>query len=280
MGDRAGEGSLIMGRYTAIFMFLGLASCAFAQRGGYGQGNVVAPGGGGARGYGGYNQGNILSPGGAPFPGTVRLPSNPLGSLTGPNPYAGQNFPIGGRAVRQRTVAVPYGIPVWTSGFYGYGPGYDYGTQPGTNVTVVMPQQPTPQVVINQSFVPQTASPQMHDYSNSDLPETAADNSGVRIYEAPTNGRAEEPPVRTRAAAPAPATRVPASTRDDKPSVYLIALKDSTVRAAIGYWSENGLLKYVTPQGVINHVSLDMLDPVTTVTLNKQQGLDWELQAK
>ena len=277
-----------MTRLFAVGITLLAAGSLFGQRhgatfrtGGFGHGNILNPGGtrigGGQFGYG-----NILFPGGvSAFPnGVVHPPQPRIGSLIppwslptlGPNPAPG--FP-GGRGPdwhRQRTVVVPYAVPVWTGG---WGNPYDYAVnQPASNVTVVIPQQPTPSVVINHNYTPERANPVMHDYTNSQLPQPEPGNGGLRIYDAPSGTpEPERRPVEKRsqpAAAPA----------DDKPNIYLIALKDGTVRAAIGYWEKDGALHYVTPQGTVNRFSLEMLDSDTTVSLNRRQGLDWDLKTR
>jgi hypothetical protein len=143
----------------------------------------------------------------------------------------------------------------WGYGYGGYGP-----EQQGTNVTVVMPQQPAPQVVINHNYVPETGSA----------------SSSVRVYEAPAlGGGTGEGTIEKAETATSPAPKVAV---EDKPTIYLIALTDSTVRAAIGYWTEAGALHYVTPQGHINHVSMVMLDRPTTDQLNRERGLEFELR--
>jgi hypothetical protein len=161
-------------------------------------------------------------------------------------------------------------------GSYGSFDGYYNSNQPSTNVTVVVPPQPTPQVIINQNFTPDVARPVLKDYSDADLPEASP---SLRVYDAPTPGRTDEPRPAKRSESRSAEPGVVRSA-EDKPTIYLIALKDSSVRAALGYWSEDGTLNYVTPQGSINHVSLDMLDRATTDQLNRERGLEFELKSR
>jgi hypothetical protein len=282
-------GVTLMTRFAAVAgLALALAGSLLAQRGsvssrGGGRGGVITHRPGPQYGYGTilnpggvitnrqYGHGNILFPSGVthfPATGPVRLPEPRLGSLI-------PNYPPrrdhGGFPGRGRTVAIPYAVPVFVGGGYDYGYGYA-PEQPAANVTVVIPQQPTPSVIINHNYTPDTARPVLKDYSNSDLPESAGRSPEVQIYTAPTPGAAQE-------AKPAP-SKPRAATPDDKPTIYLIALKDGTVRTAIGYWSEEGVLHYVTPQGTINRFSMEFLDTATTEQLNRERGLEWELKGR
>lgn len=209
----------------------------------------------------GATPGNILNPGG------VSAPLHPTllgGTISGAIPYTGvrpgQRGPGPGR-----TIVVPYAVPVWSGGYYG---AYYGMPQAQPNVTVVMPQQPAPSVIINQ-------------YSGSEGPRTVASTEdasggGLQVYEANPR-RVIENEVETK---PAPVSTPAAArsyVRDDKPNIYLIALKDDTVRQAIGYWVEGGLLKYVTPQATISNVPLDMVDRNASSRLNSQNKLEFDL---
>ncbi|HET8546448.1 MAG TPA: hypothetical protein VFL57_00515 [Bryobacteraceae bacterium] len=271
-----------MRRFGAVALAFALGGSLFAQHRGvisagphpgraavvqYGYGTILNPGGVLAGGQ--YGRGNILFPGGiTSFPATapVPLPEPRLGSLI---PNYPPRYHDGFRGGRSRTIAIPYAVPVYVGG----GWAYDYPPpQPAANVTVVIPQQPTPSVIINHNYSPETANPVMRDYSNSSLPEAPPRSPEVQIYTAPAPGRGEEPKPRAQAQ--------PSRPVDDKPNIYLIALRDGTVRSAIGYWSEDGVLHYVTPQGTINRFSLEFLDTATTEQLNRERGLDWELKSR
>jgi hypothetical protein len=199
----------------------------------------------------GSTPGNILKPGGV---STTLHPTLLGGTISGANPYTGVQA---GSVGRPRTLVVPYAMPVWAGGYYGYA---GYGMpQAQPNITVVMPQQPAPTVVINQ-------------YGGADSGRTVTtaetvERGDLRVYEA-TPRRAEKP---------AEAGPLRSYVRDDKPNIYMIALKDDTVRQAIGYWVEGGLLKYVTPQATISSVPLDMVDRDASVRLNQQNKLEFDL---
>ncbi len=168
---------------------------------------------------------------------------------------------------RPRTVVVPYAVPVYA------GPGYYEQQAPATNVTVVVPQQPTPSVIINQTF-------NQGDPAAMEV-VSGAENRGLRVYETPRRveapAAATVPPV---AAAPVTAAGSAGAPRDDRPTIYLIALKDTTVRQAIGYWIEGENLAYVTPRAAINRISLDQVDRELSVQLNAERKLDFDLKPR
>lgn len=205
--------------------------------------------------------GNILYPGGG---GTMLHPTRLGGTISGAIPYTGVG-PVQGGHGRPRTIVVPYAVPVWSGGYYGYS---GYGMpQAQPNITVVMPQQQTPSVIINQ-------------YSGTDAPRTVTtaeniERGELKVYEA-TPRRSEKPAESAAEPATAPAA-ARSYVRDDKPNIYMIALKDDTVRQAIGYWVEGALLKYVTPQATITSVSLEMIDREASVRLNAQHKLELDL---
>jgi hypothetical protein len=209
--------------------------------------------------------GNILYPGGVTAPlhptylgATIGGPFHPSrlgGTIGGGAPYRGGRGGFHGG--RQQTVVVPYAVPVYGGGYFGDG---GYGMpQAQPNVTVVMPQQPAPSVIINQ-------------YSGTDSPRTVTtaengERSELKVYEA-TPRRTETPSA-------------PDSARsyvlDDKPNIYMIVLRDDTVRRAIGYWTEGRLLKYVTPEATISSVPLDTIDREASARVNAQNKLELDL---
>lgn len=207
--------------------------------------------------------GNILFPGGLSTTHAMRLG----GTISGSSPYTGAA--PGGPGVghgRNRTVVVPYAVPVWYGGYGGYGGYYGYGAQPQQpNMTVVVPQQPTPSVIINQHY----------NTPDGIKPTVTAENSddGLKVYEAPSR-RSEAAPE----AGATPAAK-PAGTyvRDEKPNIYLIAMKDATVREAIGYWVAGDALHYVTPEARISQVNLALVDREGSAALNAQRKLEFEL---
>jgi hypothetical protein len=158
---------------------------------------------------------------------------------------------------------VPYAYPVFVGGggYYGYG-----AEAPSTNVTVVVPQQPAPQVIINNSYVPETANPVVREYSQGEPTES----SGIRVYEG-SQARTTTPP----AAAPKGSGT---SIMDEKATIYQIALTDGTVRQAIGYWQQGETFHYITPESTINHLSLAMVDRDRSIQLNAERKLEFDIR--
>lgn len=201
-----------------------------------------------------YRYGNILFPGGVPAPHMSTHAGRMGPAVSGSIPYTGVPPGTVGRPGRPRTVVVPYAFPV----FYGGG-GY-YAPEPQPNVTVVVPQQPVPQVVINNTYSPpETGKPVLREYSPGQLPD-----SNVKVYEGPSK--------------PSPDSAVSSgrSIMDEKPTIYLVVLKDGTIRQAIGYWVEGDIFHYVTPSSSVNHVSADMVDRERSIELNAERKLDFD----
>jgi hypothetical protein len=207
--------------------------------------------------------GNVLHPG---IP-----PAAAPGFAARPNTHVGNNFRGNGGVRRPYgggTLLVPY--PGYIDPFYagsgnvynpddpifggGYAPPYPEG--PGYNQ-----QQPSPTVIINQNFQPDVVRPQIRDYTNVPLPEP-----GVTI---PAPG----------AAAPA-APGANAAANDDRANLFLIALKDQTVLAAIAYWVQNDTLNYITMNGAQNHVSLSLVDRDLSARLNAERQVQFRLPAQ
>jgi hypothetical protein len=199
----------------------------------------------------GFNSGRVL------FPGTGGPPGSPL-SITDTT-FAGRlgttvsGLNTGGyRRFRTPALVVPYTYPIYGGGYpdpngYGYGSGYAPADQPyGTN-----PPQQVPQIIINQNFIPEHATPVIHDY-------TEDPSGGIHIYDAP--GRE---PVDTSA--------------DDNTSFYLIAFKDHSIYSAFAYWVEGDTLHYVTPQRVHNQASLSLVDRELTEKLNRNHSMPVKL---
>lgn len=204
--------------------------------------------------------GNILFPGGTP--------SHPValgGTISGSLPYTGVRPGGGGGMGRNRTVVVPYAVPVYAGG-YGYG-GYEPQPVQQPNITVVMPQQPTPTVVINNHY----QSPDGPRTSVS-LEEQSESTGGLKVYEANPR-RAEAAPAKAAEPARAPTAYV----RDDKPNIFLIALNDQSVKQAIGYWVKGDVLHFVTPQAKMGEVPLADVDRDASVKLNADRKLDFDL---
>ncbi|MEJ7606302.1 MAG: hypothetical protein WKF37_08540 [Bryobacteraceae bacterium] len=105
--------------------------------------------------------GNILFPGGLPV---NQSHASRLGRSIGGGGYPGVVPGNVGPVGRPRTIVVPYAVPLYY-GDYGYG--YQQ-QQAAPNVTVVVPQQPAPSVVINNTFAPDSGRSGFQSYSNGD----------------------------------------------------------------------------------------------------------------
>jgi hypothetical protein len=190
------------------------------------------------------SHGNVSHPG-VPSPSALRPPA-PVGPNTG-----GARF--GARRFNGGAVYVPY--PVYGSG-YGMGYAYDgfYATDynQGPGYTDATPVPPT--VIINQNFQTDSVRPQLRDYSNVQLPEP-----GV-------------------VAAP-PATPTPGALADDQPTIFLIAMQDHTIRPVIAYWVQGDTLNYINQDGVMNHVSLALVDRDFSKQLNAERNVPFALPA-
>ncbi len=69
----------------------------------------------------------------------------------------------------------------------------------------------------------------------------------------------------------------PAQSAAAQSPVFLIALKDGTVHAALAYWAEGGVLHYITPQGKQEQAELAALDRRLTEQLNRERNLEMQL---
>ena len=216
---------------------------------GTGFGRVLFPGTGQQPTNGSTGFGRVLFPGTGAPPGTaLSITDTTFASRLGATVSGLGNGGFDGRGRRFRQPLVfPYAYPVYVggNGDYGYG---DYGYPPEQpNNSYVNPPQQAPQVVINQNFVPERATPVVREYGE--------DSSGVvHVYEAP--GRA---PVETPA--------------EDTTSYYLLAFKDHSIYSAFAYWVEGDTLHYVTPQRIHNQASLSLLDRELTDKLNRDRNL-------
>lgn len=161
--------------------------------------------------------------------------------------------PLASHPAHGRTVIVPYPV-FYGSGYYGYDPSVPlaaqsapaYDSDPNGYASGGYGTQ-SPVVVINQSFRPDTANGLMHDYSDTPLPD-----SGVHSYDA-----------------------TPA--RDPEPTIYLIAMQDHSIVAAIGYWVDGDTLNYLTQDGNQNRVSMALVDRDFSKQLNDERHVEFKL---
>jgi hypothetical protein len=121
------------------------------------------------------------------------------------------------------------------------------------------PEQPPQTVVVQQPpMAPAPAAPTViiNQYFKSDMPAGGPEQIG---YQGP-------PPSAPAAARP-----------DDKPTIYLIAMKDHTIMPALGYWVEGDTLTYITSQGNKNSVSLTLVDRDFSKQLNDERHVEFSL---
>jgi hypothetical protein len=149
-----------------------------------------------------------------------------------------------------RSIVVPY--PVYYGGGY-----FPYDAPPPLEAADVPPdygqggyQQQSPVVIINQNFRPDVVNPVVRDYSNTPLPEAI-----------PRDDLPFQPQV----------------ANDDSPTIYLIAMKDRTIFATVAYWVDGETLNYVTREGSLNHVSLDLVDRDFSRQLNDERHVEFKL---
>jgi hypothetical protein len=139
-----------------------------------------------------------------------------------------------------RTVVVPY--PVY------YGGGYYPGYAPAAYDNGYTDQAPT--AVVNQNFQQDGGTPTLVDYSNIPLPE-AVDQPVT-----------DAPPL-----------------KDDQPTIFLIALTDHTVVAAIAYWVDGDTLNWISREAKQNRMSLSLVDREFSKQLNDERHVEFKLPA-
>jgi hypothetical protein len=82
-------------------------------------------------------------------------------------------------------------------------------------------------------------------------------------------------------------SNVPATTtepdttelKDDQPTVFLIALTDHTVLAAIAYWVDGDSLHWVSRDAKVNQLSLSLVDRQFSKQLNDERHVEFKLPA-
>jgi hypothetical protein len=198
--------------------------------------------------------GRVVFPGGSTSPGRVIFPGagqTPVGSITDTTFASRLGSTVSGlndgRRFRRfrEPLLVPFSYPLYVGGYGDYS-GYQGYPQDQPNITIISPPQQTPQVIINQNFIPDRATPVMRDYTE--------DSSGVHVYEVPARPAVENAP-------------------EDTTEYYLIAFKDHSIYSAFAYWVEGDTLHYVTPQRVHNQASVALVDRELTEKLNRQRNL-------
>lgn len=142
-----------------------------------------------------------------------------------------------------RPMAVRPGTPrIYPAPIYmgGWSTPQQYSGQP----TVFVNQQniervPPPILVVNPDYTPEVARPVLREYSHISNP-----------YENFAPGT---------------------------PKVYLLALKDGSLRQSVAYWKEEQKLHYIRPDHKQESVAISELDRESTVRFNKERGIEFKL---
>lgn len=188
----------------------------------------------------------------------VALAQRPMSRGGGPrgNRLAGNNRyitpPPVAHPVHGAAIIVPYPV-YYGAGYYGYDPTIPltaqsapaYDSDPANYAAAGQ----TPVVIINQGYRPDTTNPMIRDYSDTPLPPSA-----IQTYDATT-----------------------AVVRDGQPTIYLIALQDHSIVAAIGYWVDRDILNYITQDGNQNRVSMELVDRDFSKQLNDERHVEFKL---
>ncbi|HVO97625.1 MAG TPA: hypothetical protein VMT15_06135 [Bryobacteraceae bacterium] len=127
--------------------------------------------------------------------------------------------------------------PVFVGGGY-YDPGY----------APAPPPDQAPVAWVNPGFQPDRANPQMIDFSNAPEPASAESEDADA-----------------------------AALRDDQPTIFLIALTDHSVLAAIAYWVDGDTLNWVSRDAKQNHISLSLVDREFSRQLNDERHIPFKL---
>lgn len=234
-------------RFALALLALGIIPAFSQQRGMYGgvsTGQMV-----GSINSTGFASGLGATVSSLPQTGRV-IPMGP-GVYSNPVRSSGHNWSPRGA----RTVAIPWGMPIG-AGYYSTVPEY-------VPVPVQQQVQPAPAVIINQYYSPEQVRPELKEYS--DLPQARA--------HAPAHAPAPKP-----AAAPAPANPEQA-VDSSKPTITLLAFKDSTVVAAIAYWEQANEIHYVTNNFSKRIVPVASLDRALSEQLNKERKVEFKLES-
>lgn len=193
---------------------------------------------------GGY--GNVV------FPGTGHAPHTPPGGVTGPYfmfPPAGRRGLVmpaeGHRGRNVDPVYVPYAVDV-----SGYQEDASAPDPNGVGLPIPMNSSPPPMDASYPRFGPPPGNDPAGEHRIDQTAAGIPTQSGVQ-------GPRMNPP--------------------DKPTVYLVALKDHSIVRALGYWMEQGTLHYVSLDYSVNQVTPDLIDRALSQQLNEQRGIEFTL---
>ena len=150
-----------------------------------------------------------------------------------------------------RTTASPRVIIV---PLYLGGGGYYYG-DPYAQAGPQAGQEP-PSVIVNQGYQPQPQNPVVYDYSNAPIPPS--------------------PSLEERQSAPPPAT-IQQAPDDQEPTIFLIASKDGSIVATLGYWVVDDVVHYTDRNGNIGKLPMDRVDREFSTKLNSDRQVEFKL---
>lgn len=220
---------------------------AFAQQRGIGRGGGVAPP---------QNPAAVIPPGHInPFHPFASTHAQRLGAAVSGYP----GYMLGLRDVDRDIRRGQPPFLVWGAGIPGgwWGGGFGMPAQP--NITIVNNIPPQPPIIHNQNYERQRARPTIQEFAPAPIPEAER----FKSYQAPIPSHAEGVPIeQARAAA------------QKGPVIYLVALKDSSIRSAVALWREDGDLHYMTPKHAHHKVSLSVVDTELTERLNRERGVN------
>lgn len=148
---------------------------------------------------------------------------------------------IAGRPMPSRPGARPiYPAPIYVGGGGGW---YPQPQMQATPILLVNQQNlapaPAPILVVNPDYKPEVAKPVLREYSNISNPYENFAPSG--------------------------------------PKVFLLALKDGTLRQSVAFWAEDEKLHYVQPNHKQESIPLANLDRESTKRFNSERGIEIRL---
>jgi hypothetical protein len=85
------------------------------------------------------------------------------------------------------------------------------------------------------------------------------------------------PEVHEYAGPPAPPMPPPSTANENSPVLYLIALKNNNILAALTYWAEKGELHYINLDHQPKQVPLSSIDRALTDRLNRERNVTVKL---
>ena len=154
------------------------------------------------------------------------------------NHITGLSATVAGRPMPQRPGARPIYVG---GGWFGGGAAYQQPQQPMVviNSPTINQAPPAPILIMNPEYQPEAPKPVLREYSNISNP-----------YE---------------------------NFQPGKPKVFLLALKDGTLRQSVAYWIEEQKLHYVQPDHKQDSLELANLDREATKRFNSERGIDIKL---